>query len=61
MPVKPFNAKATGWTSGSKINSFRESASVASTFYKIIKIINRYIKVFGFALASLVCLKPLSD
>jgi hypothetical protein len=56
MPLKPFNARLSGWTSGSKINSLIRSASVARTFYKIIKIINKYIKVFGFALASLACL-----
>ncbi len=60
MPLKPFNARATGWTSGSKINSFRRSASVARTFYKIIKIIIKYIKVFRFPLAPLVCLHRFS-
>ena len=39
-----------------KIIGFGRLASVASTFYKIIKIISRYIKVFEFALASLACL-----
>jgi hypothetical protein len=61
MPLKPFNARATGWTSGIKINSFSRSASVARTIYKIIKKINRYIKVFGFTLATLVYRKFLSD
>jgi hypothetical protein len=45
----------------SKINGPRRLASIASAFYKVIKIINRYIKVFGFALASLVYLTSLSD
>ncbi len=61
MTLKPFNARATGWTSGSKINSFRRSANVARTFYKIIKIIIKYIKVFGFSLAPLVCLHRFSE
>ncbi len=60
MPLKPLNARAYGWMSGSKIYSFRRSASVARTFYKIIKIISKYIKVFGFALAPLVCLHRFS-
>ena len=54
--MKPFKASTTGTMKMSKINGSRRLASVASTFYKIIKIINRYIKVFGFALATLVCL-----
>jgi hypothetical protein len=54
--VKPFKASSIGTMKMSKINGPRRLASAASNFYKIIKIINRYIKVLGFALATLVCL-----
>ena len=54
--MKPFKANTTGTMKMSKINGPRRLAIVASAFYKVIKIINRYIKVFGFPLATLVCL-----
>ena len=42
------------------INGSRGLASVASAFYKIIKIIDRDIKVFGFSLAALASLHRFS-
>ena len=54
--MKPFKASASGTIKMSKINGPRRLASVASAFYKVIKIINKYIKVFGFPLAALVSL-----
>ena len=59
--MKPFKTGATGTIKMSKINSPRRLAGVASTFYKIIKILNRHIKVFGFAMATLVCLHRFSE
>ena len=59
--MKPFKASATGTIKMSKINSLRRLTGVASTFYKIIKIINRYIKVFGFPLATLASLYRSSE
>ena len=54
--MKPFKASTTGTMKMSKINGPRGVASVASTFYKTIKIIDRYIKVFCFYLVVLASL-----
>jgi hypothetical protein len=59
--MKSFKDRGSGLIEARKIIGFGRLASVASTFYKIIKIINRCIKVFRFYLASLVYLMSLSD
>lgn len=59
--MKPFKASTIGTMEMSRINGSRGLASVASAFYKIIKIIDEYIKVFGFSLAALVSLYRFSE
>ena len=60
MPVKSFKARASGLIGCSINNGFKGLASVASTFFKINKN-RRYIKVFEFTLAPLVCLHRSSE
>lgn len=59
--MKSFKDRGSGLIEARKIIGFGRLASVASTFYKIIKIISRYIKVFGFALAALASLYRSSE
>ena len=59
--MKPFKASTTGTMKMSKINGPGRLVSVASAFYKVVKIIKGYIKVFGFAMATLVCLHRFSE
>ena len=59
--MKPFNDRGSGLITVPIIKGLGRLASVASAFYKVVKIINRYIKVFGFALATLVCLHRFSE
>ena len=54
--MKSVNDRDSGLIEACKIMDLGRLTSVASTFYKLNKIKSRYIKVFRFYLASLVCL-----
>ena len=54
--MKSVNDRGSGLIEAYKIMGLGRLASVASTLYKLNKNKSRYIKVFSFSLASLVCL-----
>ena len=54
--MKPFNDRGSGLITVPIIKGLGRLASVASTFNKLDKNKSRYIKVYRFCLAPLVCL-----